>query len=180
MVSLNISSDTLLSVVGIAIALGIALIGSILWVARKLDKIETNTEPIKTINETMIRLDERTLALSKGTGTVVVKLQNLGTVSVSAAPYHNYTEYTLDFENSLKTVAVGRVAKETGLNAKEIELFGKNVVSVPVSETQLILRVPSDDPKLCSTYVTMFLNWLNTEFFNRAEKTLGEYEDIKV
>ena len=49
MVSLNISLDTVVSVLGIVIP----FIASIIWLARKLDRIEDNTQPIKTINETI-------------------------------------------------------------------------------------------------------------------------------
>ena len=119
---MDISLDTVVSVLGIVIP----LIGSIIWLARKLDRIETNTEPIKTINETMIRLDERTLGfVAKGTGTVVVTLQNLGTVSVSASLFTDYTQYSLQFQNPIKLEAISKVALETRLGAEERELFGR-------------------------------------------------------
>lgn len=119
---MDISLDTVVSVLGIVIP----LIGSIIWLARKLDRIETNTEPIKTINETMIRLDERTLGfVAKGTGTVVVTLQNLGTVSVSASLFTDYTQYSLQFQNPIKLEAISKVALETRLGAEEREFFGR-------------------------------------------------------
>jgi hypothetical protein len=61
---LNISLDTVVSVLGIVIGIVIPFVASIIWLARKLDRIEDNTQPIKAINETMIRLDERTSGLS--------------------------------------------------------------------------------------------------------------------
>ena len=49
-----------------------------------------------------------------------------------------------------------------------------------VNPNHLIVRVPSTDPTLCSRYISMFLNWLSAEYFNRAEKTIAEYENIKL
>jgi len=51
---------------------------------------------------------------------------------------------------------------------------------VVVNPNHLIVRVPSTDPTLCSRYISMFLNWLSAEYFNRAEKTIAEYENIKL
>jgi leucyl-tRNA synthetase len=178
-VDLLISLDTWVSILGIVIP----FIASIIWLSRKLDKIETNTEPIKTINETMIRLDERTIALvGKVSGTVVVTLKNLGTVSVSASDVtREGTRYSLQFQNPVKRMEfIDRIADETGFNEKEKQMFGKNATSVTVNPNRMVLVVPSNDPKLCSDYVSLFLNWLDSEYFTRVEKVIAEYEQIKV
>jgi hypothetical protein len=181
MVSLDISLDTVVSVLGIVIP----LIGSIIWLSRKLDKIETNTEPIRTINETMIRLDERTMALAlsgKLPGTVAVTLKNLGTVTVSAQPATTpqVTRYNLQFKKPFKFAVIGVVGRATGLDVKEHEMFGKPATSMSVSPEQVIITVPSVDPKLCSEYISFFLKWLDSEYFARANDTIGQYENIKV
>lgn len=177
---LNISLDTVVSILGIVIP----LIGSIMWLARKLDKIESNTEPIKTINETMIRLDERTLALASHVGgTVDVTLKNLGTVSVSAQPSTSpeATRYILRFHKPFKFEVIGRVASATGLDVKERQMLGGKVAtSLVLNPTQVIITVPSTDSKLCSEYISFFLKWLDSEYFARADETIAEYENIKV
>ena len=108
MVSLDISLDTVVSVLGIVIP----FIASIIWLARKLDRIEDNTQPIKTINETMIRLDEMTTGLlNRPSGTVIVTLKNLGNVTVSATTVDpEETHYSLQFEKPIKFEAIHSVA----------------------------------------------------------------------
>ena len=178
MVSLNISLDTVVSVLGIVIP----FIASIIWLARKLDRIEDNTQPIRTINETMIRLDERTTSLvSRVGGTVIVTLKNLGKVTVSATTMNpSETHYSLQFEKPIKFEAINSVARKTGLEEKEKQMFGKIAYSVTVNPNYLIVRVPSSDPKLCSEYISLFLRWLDTDYLAGLEKSLAEYEQIKV
>jgi hypothetical protein len=182
LVGLNLSLDTVVSIVGIVIPLMITFIGSIMWLARKLDKIETNTDPIKAISETMIRLDERTKLLAgKTSGTVHITLKNLGDVSVSASPVDsNMTSYTLQFSKGFNFSAIAAISKTTGFEDVEKKMFSQVPQALPVTPTLLILRVPSSDPKVCSNYVSKFLTWLDTEYFNRLGKAISEYEQIKV
>jgi hypothetical protein len=179
MVGLNISLDTVVSVLGIVIP----FIASIIWLARKLDRIEDNTQPIKTINETMIRLDERTTGLlNRPGGTVIVTLKNLGNVTVSATPLGpEETHYSLQFEKPIKFEAIHSVAYQTGLDEKEKQMFGGKIArSLPISPTSLFIKVPSSNPRLCSEYISLFLKWLDSDYLARLEKSLAEYEQIKV
>ncbi len=132
----------------------------------------------------MIRLDERTALLaSKTSGTVVVMLKNLGTVSVSAEPatIPEATRYSLLFEKPFKFNVIGRVAHATGLDVKERQMLGgKIATSLTLNPVQVIVTVPSNDPKLCSEYISFFLKWLDSEYFTRANETIAEYENIKV
>jgi hypothetical protein len=182
MVSLDISLDTVFSVLGIVLGIVIPFIASIIWLARKLDRIEDNTQPIKTINETMIRLDERTTGLGgRVSGTVIVTLKNLGKVTVSATPMNpSETHYSLQFEKPIKFEAIHSVACQTGLDEKEKQMFSRTVRLVPVNPTHLVIRAPSSDPKLCSEYVSLFLRWLDSDYLAGLEKSLAEYEQIKV
>jgi len=177
---LSISLDTIISIIGIVIP----LVGSIYWLARKLDRIEDNTEPIKSISETMIRLDERTRVLSlggKSPGTVNVQLTHYGNVSVTAQPFSDVTRYTVIFGAPAKLDGISRVAKQTGLVAKEEQLFGgQHATGLVVNPNYLVITVPSTNPALCSEYMTYFLKWLDTEYFPRAEATVAEYENIKL
>lgn len=176
-----------LSIIGLGATFVITLIAVVSRINEKLSKIEDNTNGISDIRNDLTKLTERVdmalrLGIQFGKGTVELTLKNLGAVSVSAQTSTSVqsTRYILQFEKPFKFDVMGTVACATGLDAKEHEMFGKNVISLAISPVQIMITVPSIDPKLCSEYMSFFLKWLDSEYFTRAEGTIAEYENIKV
>jgi hypothetical protein len=110
-----------------------------------------------------------------------VKLKNLGNVTVSASTINpEETRYALQFEKPIKFEAINSVARQTGLAETEKRMFGKFAGHLEVNPTHLLISVPSGDPKLCSEYISLFLRWLDSDYLAGLEKSLAEYERIKV
>ena len=63
---------------------------------------------------------------------------------------------------------------------KELELFGEEPkLGVFPDSKHMVLTVPSIDGKVCSQYVSLFLKWLDTTYFE-ALKEVSDYENIVV
>ena len=140
-------------------------------------KIEERTRRINDIVELVTRLDERLRHRPQET-TAELSLKNIGKVWVSAQPTEEHTYYNIKTEKRiLKGGFISKKRKETSLRRKEEELFGREVVIVDCTPTEIILRVPSTDPKTCVEYIAFFLKWLDSEYWESL-KELEEYEKI--
>jgi len=170
-----------ISIAGIAVAIFFGLRGFRLGIVPKLSKIEEQTKPIKGIEKILIKLDERTDYLLKSVplkGTVEGALKNLGKVEVTAEPGENSTKYRIVIEKPvLKSHFIEKKSHETGLAKKERELFGLEPSYTVVDPTVVIMQLPSKDPEICSEYVTYFLKWLNSEYWESL-KEIRDYEKI--
>jgi hypothetical protein len=174
-------------IIGLGAALTIALIVCMYKISGKLSKIEDNTSIISEIRNELTKLTVGIdMALRYGVqstpkGTVTLTLKNLGKVQVSAEPTVDKTNYYIEVETPvLKVYLIARKSKETELVAKENELFGKEPdFDVFPGFRRMVLRVPSIDPAVCSQYVSFFLKWLDTRYWD-ALKELDEYERITV
>jgi len=168
----------IISILGIAIAVYCGLRG----IPSRLDKIEKNTDPIKKIEETTTRLDERINTVLKFfplKGTVEGILKNIGKVKVTAEPEEKITKYYLEIEKPiLKEGLLFKISKETELAAREKELFGKESDATVISGTQMVLDVPSTDPRICSEYVSFFLRWLDSTYLKSQAESIKEFESI--
>ena len=176
----------ILPIIGIGTALIIALIVCIYRVDGKLSRIEDNTRGISDIRNELTKLTEKVdMALRFGIqvpkGTVTLTLKNLGKVEVTAEPSDKGTDYRILVEKPLlKGGLIAKKSKETEMIAKERELFGKEPnITVYPDYRHMVLTVPSTDPKICSQYVSIFLKWLDTTYWE-ALKEVQEYEMITV
>ncbi|PUA32962.1 MAG: hypothetical protein B9J98_03500 [Candidatus Terraquivivens tikiterensis] len=147
-----------------------------------LREIEEHTRPIKKIEETVTRLDERintVLRFLPLGGTVEVILKNVGKIKLFADPYKEYTDYYIEVEKPiLRAGFIEKKTLETNLGKKERELFAERLVAFKyINSRRIVLRVPSTDPKICSEYITFFLKWLDSEYWESL-KELEEYEKI--
>jgi hypothetical protein len=173
-------------IIGVGAALVIALIVCIYRVDGKLSKIEDNTRGIPDIRNELTKLTERLdMALRIGIqlpkGTTTLTLKNLGKVEVTAEPNDKGTDYRIQVEKPvLKGGLIAKKSKETEMITKERELFSKepNVIVYPDSK-HMVLTVPSTDSTICSRYVSLFLKWLDTTYWE-ALKEVQEYERITV
>lgn len=146
-------------------------------IATSVTKIEERTRRINDIVDLVTRLDERLRHRPQET-TAELSLKNIGKVWVSAQPTEEHTYYNIKTEKRiLKGGFISKKRKETSLLRKEEELFGREVVIVDCTPTEIILRVPSTDPKTCVDYIAFFLKWLDSEYWESL-KELEEYEKI--
>jgi hypothetical protein len=113
-------------------------------------------------------------------GTATLTLKNLRKVEVTAEPNEKETIYYIEVEEPvLKTGFIVKKSKETKLATKEKELFGKEPQIRVYDARRMVLRVPSTDPRICAEYVSLFLKWLDTDYWGSL-KELEEYEKIAV
>lgn len=118
------------------------------------------------------------LHFSRETGTVERKLKNLGKTIITASQDVNMTTYLIKVENPvLQEGLIVKLSKETELENKEKEMFDGKLTMVYVSlPNQLTVKVPSADPRICTEYISMFLRWLDSTYFE-ALKNVKDYEE---
>lgn len=150
-------------------------------ISTKLSSIEKNTESVKKIEETAIRIDERIDTFLKTMplrGTAEGTLKNLGKTKVTAEPGKEETTYRIWIEKPvLKGEFLDKMSKESGFEKKEIDLFGKPTGGTVITQDYMIMRIPCTDPKICSDFITQFLKWLDSEYWEALDKVSG-YEKI--
>ena len=69
------------------------------------------------------------------------------------------------------------LSKETGLEEEEIRMLKKVPSYTAVSKNELIMHVPCLEPKLCTEYITIFLKWLDSTYFERFQSKLADFEE---
>jgi hypothetical protein len=177
--------DTI-TVMGLGVALLLALIVCIYRIEGKLSKIQDNTGVIPEIRNELTKLTEKLdMALRMGIqlpkGTVTLTFKNLGKVEVTAEPGDKETNYRIIVEKPvLKGGLIAKKSKETEMATKERGLFGKETdIFVYPDSRQMMIVVPSTDSTICSQYMSLFLKWLDTTYWE-ALKEVQEYERITV
>ena len=139
--------------------------------------------PITRMNETLAamrqRLEDIWYVARPQTGTVKRQLPNLGSITISAHPKTDSTDYIIEVtERVIDDGMIAKLSKSTGFEDKEKELFDGDVPNVSsLSPRQLRVRLPSTDKRKNTTYMTLFLRWLDTVYFQAHEKELSEYEE---
>jgi len=182
-------SDTAISIFiglsGIALAVYFGLRGFRLEIMPKLSKIEDHTKHIKAIEETTIRMDERIntfiKALPYTKGTAKGTLKNVGKFRIVAEPGKHGVRYYIEVQEPiLKEEYMEKKSVETSLSERERELFGGKIPRHSViTPHRMTLFVPSNDPKICSEYISYFLKWLDSEYWESL-KEVEEYEKISL
>ncbi|MBI4339614.1 MAG: hypothetical protein HY680_06630 [Chloroflexi bacterium] len=114
-----------------------------------------------------------------GSATVTLHLNNLGEVRVSARPGQEETAYTISTEKSIiRSDLIIRLSKSTNLEARERALFaGRIPVVSDLTPGKVLLRLPSTDAAVCTTYIRELVHWLDSEYFTIAEGELGRFEN---
>ena len=118
-------------------------------------------------------------------GTETYKLTNIGNVHISVTEIgEGKTSYTIRTEKSIFTTKflVETLNANNAFQEKERELFSDEQPKVhsPIA-TVLSVEIPSVDKEVCAKYMALFLNWLDTEYFEKkkefseAESAIGKY-----
>ena len=111
-------------------------------------------------------------------GTVTRAMPNLGTVEISANPKERQTQYFVRAQHGTMSEAlIELLAKQTGFLDYERQLLdGEAATYLQVDKNALIVNVPAVDPEVTTEFVTKFLEWMDTEYVEKREKVLAEYE----
>lgn len=134
----------------------------------KMAKVETRADDIWQLEKG--RFEE-------SSSTIEGTLKNFGKVKISAEPAAEMTTYTLEVEKEdLNLNLISRLSKITGLVKTEINLFGSEPRLFPVRPKVIRILVPSTDPKLCTQYISTFLNWLDTKYHSGRQQEIEEFE----
>lgn len=104
-------------------------------------------------------------------------LRNFGKIKITAEPHVNGTVYYLAADKPLfDGERISKLSKETGLQQKELELFGgKEPGLKSVIPNRLIVELPCTESSVCTKYMNIFIEWLDSEYF----KTLPKIEDFE-
>jgi hypothetical protein len=106
-------------------------------------------------------------------------LKNLGKVSVTAEPGQYETVYIIEIEKPvLRKGLLDRASRQTGLYLKEEEVFGRLTSSSLDNPKHMTMHIPSIDPKVCSKFISDFLKWLDSDYWN-ALNLPKQYEQIE-
>lgn len=139
---------------------------------------------LSPIKDRLVTIDERTKNIwqyemgkaSSSTGTVETYLTNFAKTTITAEPGREETVYIIQVEKgTLNAEFIIKVAEETRLNNIEREMFGRLVEVIPLRPNRLRLTVPSTDPKTCTQYISTFLKWLDSEYFEALPK-IADFE----
>ena len=111
-------------------------------------------------------------------GTIHRQMQHLGAVSISARPGSKETEYVVDVEKPIvRQGLIVKLSEETGFVDVERRLFGSAVPRLAErSGKSFLIHVPTIDAKLATEYMTLFLEWLDTEYVRLIDQQLDDFE----
>jgi len=145
----------------------------------ELSNIKERIIKIEGVADSIWQYTNAYLQQREGIGTITRDLKNFGKTKISANPFSNFTQYTIKFEiGRLSSGSIEKISKKTNMEEEEKRLFsGQPVHAQAVGSTSLILQVPSTDPKLCTTYISTFLKWLDTEYIAQMQLELKKFED---
>lgn len=110
--------------------------------------------------------------------TVERDLSNFGKARISAKPGIDSTVYIIDVEEPfLQDNLINKLVKTTGLEDVERESFDNRVATVTTpTATRMLISIPSTDAKKCTKYMTIFLKWLDSTYYDSLVK-IKDYEE---
>ena len=156
------------------------------------------TSELSSIKEAVIAIrttvektwDIVVVRFGEGSGTVERELENLGKVKITAEPGAEKTTYLIEIEKPLlKEGLFLKEVKKPYFVKQEAQILGeegKTTFSSPESWLELARRnlgkvivlsphrmrysLPSTDPKVCTEFITFFLNWLNSTYIESLKE----------
>ncbi|PIU23170.1 MAG: hypothetical protein COT13_04495 [Chloroflexi bacterium CG08_land_8_20_14_0_20_45_12] len=112
------------------------------------------------------------------TGTVERSLDNLGEVKITAEPGESDTTYFVEIGKPiLKGDYLMKLTKETSFAATERKLFGSEPHVIVFSPIRMRIRIPSNDSKRCTEYITLLLRWLDSEYVAALPRLITQFEE---
>ncbi len=110
-------------------------------------------------------------------GTIERELENLGNVKITAEPGAEVTTYLIEIEKAImKEGPFFKKAEETDFVKQETEILGGKTGIIILSPHRMRYSLPSTDPEVCTEFITFFLNWLNSTYFESLEQ-ITEFEE---
>lgn len=111
-------------------------------------------------------------------GTVHRQMEHLGAVTISARPSNKETEYVVEVEKPIvRQGLIVKLSAETGFGDVEKRIFGSNVPRLAErSGNSFLVHVPTTDAKIATEYMTLFLEWLDTEYVRLIDQQLDDFE----
>ena len=187
-------SDLLIGLIGIAATIFLGLIGIAVGVFIGLKAFQTDIkaelssirDKVGVIQQTAQNVWDviKRSPLAGATGTVERNLKNLGKVKITAEPHLNTTIYYLVSEKAVfDGERIDKLSKETNFEEREKELFGGKVPLISMSTplpNRLQMIVPCIEPTVCTRYISLFLEWLDSVYFETLPKVEDFEEPIKL
>lgn len=174
-ICVTIGVSVILAGVMIGLAVFLGLQNFTVTLSQKISNIKTAIlGELSPIKDRLVTIDERTNSIwlyelgkaDSPTGTVEVYLTNFAKTTITAQPGKEVTSYIIQVEKgTLNAAYIAKVSEETRLNSIEKEMFGKLAEHLALRPDRLQLIVPSTDPKTCTQYISTFLKWLDSEYF---------------
>ncbi len=141
----------------------------------KLDSIKSTVDKIDVIADKAWLLFSSKFAPS--TGTIEVTLQNFGLTKLSATPGRDGTTYKIEVERGkLDSSIMSKVSKETKFDMFEINLLGSPSRVTNLGTHIIILGLTCTEPDKCKQYISTFLKWLDTEYFDSVTRQIEAFE----
>ena len=116
------------------------------------------------------------------TGTVERNLRNLGKTKITAKPGLNETVYVIDVEKPvLEQGLIGKLSKTTGLEDIENKFFGDKIpTGITPMPTRAIITLPCTAPQKCTEYMSIFLKWLDSTYYESLPEIKDYEEPIQI
>jgi len=116
------------------------------------------------------------VAVKFAKATVVRKMPNLGGITISVDPGPSDTTYRIVIEKPVLIQGlIVKASKQTELADKEIEMFGEESRVSVIGANTLHIRIPTTEPELATQYMSFFLRWLDSTYFEWTKK-LEDFE----
>jgi hypothetical protein len=174
---IGIGATILLGLVGIAIAVFFGLRSFSGGIKDELSTIKTKVIEIQQTAQNVWDVVRTNPLLVPG-GTIEGETPNLGKLKITAEPHLDYTFYFVEVTKHIfDDKRIVQVSKETELTSKEKEMFGTDVAIRTLVPTRIILKIPSIDPKLCAKYMSYFIKWLDSAYFQSLPK-IDDFEKL--
>jgi len=122
------------------------------------------------------------MRLLEQTGTVERDLRNLGKTKITAKPGEKTTEYIIDIEKAvLDQGLISKLSITTGLEDIEKKFFGNEIpTGITPVPTRAIVTLPCTEPQKCTEYMSIFLKWLDSAYYDSLPKIKDYEEPIQV
>jgi hypothetical protein len=176
----SIAATILLGLIGIAIAIYYGLQAFRKEITDDLSGINEKTTVIQENVKNIWDIIKRS-TLVGAAGTVTRVLKNVGTLKITAELHTDKTTYYLLSDKPIfDGKRITQLSKRTNLEATEKDMFGVAPVFVgsPIP-TRLVLELPCIEPNICTKYMSIFLQWLDKEYFESLPKIEDFEEPIK-